>query len=123
MLGIYAGTGENEAAELIPVVCDELGKVAQEAGEEEVARARAQLKASILMSLESTGSRCEQLAQQILTFGRPLTVPEIVAKIEAVDVAAVKAFAGRLAASRPTLASLGPIGKVERYDRVAQRLG
>ena len=123
MLGIYAGTGENEAAELIPVVCEELGKVTQEVGEEEVARARAQLKASILMSLESTGSRCEQLAQQILTFGRPFGVPEIVAKIEAVDVAAVKAFAGRLAASRPTLASLGPIGKVERYERVAQRLG
>ena len=123
MLGVYAGTGENEAAELIPVVCAELGKVTEGVSEEEVARARAQLKASILMSLESTSSRCEQLAQQILTFGRPLGVPEIVAKIEAVDTAAVKAFAKQLAASRPTLASLGPIGKVERFERVAARLG
>ena len=123
MLGVYAGTGENEAAELIPVVCAELGKVTDGVSEEEVARARAQLKASILMSLESTSSRCEQLAQQILTFGRPLGVPEIVAKIEAVDTAAVKAFAKQLAASRPTLASLGPIGKVERFERVAARLG
>ena len=123
MLGIYAGTGEDEAAALIPIVCDELGKATRDVSEEEVARARAQLKASILMSLESTGARCEQLAQQILTFGRPLGVPEIVARIEAVDTAAVKAFAARLVASRPTLASLGPVGKVERLERVAARLG
>ncbi len=121
--GIYAGTGENEAAELVPVVCGELAKAAVEVSDEEIVRARAQLKASILMSLESTGSRCEQLAQQVLTYGRPLGVPEIVAKIEAVDVQAVRRYAERLATSRPTLASVGPVGKVERFDRVAARFG
>ncbi|MEE8188784.1 MAG: pitrilysin family protein [Kiloniellales bacterium] len=122
LFGIYAGTGEQEVGELIPVVCDELGKVSSEVGEEEVARARAQLKASILMSLESTGARCEQLAQQLMIFGRPLKVSETVAKIEAVDVAAAKRFAARLSTSRLTLASLGPIGRVEAFDRVAARL-
>ena len=123
MFGIYAGTGEDQVAELIPVVCDELSKAAREVTDEEIARARAQLKASILMSLESTGARCEQLAQQILTFGRPLGVPEIVAKIEAVQAADVCAFAARLASGQPTLASLGPVDKVERLDRVAARFG
>ncbi len=121
--GIYAGTGESEAAELIPVICDELRKAARDLDDAEVARARTQLKASILMGLESTGSRCEQLAQQILTYGRPLSVDEIVAKIDAVDTAAVRDFAVRLAAGRPTLASLGPVGKVEPYERVAARFG
>lgn len=121
--GIYAGTGESEAAELIPVVCDELAKAAEDVSDEEVIRARAQLKASILMSLESTGARCEQVAQQILTYGRPLGIPEIVAKIEAVDAAAVRRYAGRLAAGQPTLASLGPVGKVEPFERVAARFG
>ena len=123
MFGIYAGTGEDQVAELIPVVCGELSKAARDVTEEEIARARAQLKASILMSLESTGARCEQLAQQILTFGRPLGVPEIVAKIEAVQAADVRAFAARLAGSQPTLASLGPVDKVESLDRVAARFG
>ncbi len=123
LFGIYAGTGENEVEELIPVICDELSKASHEVGEAELARAQAQLKASILMSLESTGARCEHLAQQIMIYGRPLEVSEIVAKIEAVDVAAVRRFAARLAASRLTLASLGPIGRVEAFDRVAARLG
>jgi len=123
MFGIYAGTGESEVGELIPVVCDELRKVARDATDEEVVRARAQLKASILMSLESTNARCEQLAQQILIYGRPLSVDEVVGKIEAVGAEDVRRLAERLAAGRPTLASLGPIGKVETFDRVAARFG
>ena len=122
LFGIYAGTGEQEVGELIPVVCDELAKVSGGIEEEEVARARAQIKASILMSQESTGARSEQLAQQLLVYGRPIEVSEIIAKIEAVDVAAAKRFAARLSTSRLTLASLGPIGRVEAFDRVAARL-
>jgi len=123
IFGIYAGTGANEVGELIPVVCDELGKLAADATEEEVVRARAQLKASILMSLESTNARCEQLAQQILIYGRPLTVAEVVGKIEAVGAEDVRRLAGTFAAGHPTLASLGPIGKVEAFDQVAARFG
>lgn len=96
LFGIYAGTGEKEVGELIPVVCDELSKLAAQVSEEEVVRARAQIKASILMSLESTGARCEQIAQQILAYGEPLTVEDIVSKIEAVDPAAVQRLAARL---------------------------
>ncbi len=123
LFGIYAGTGEDEVEELIPVVCDELTKLSRGVGNEEVARARAQLKASILMSLESTGARCEQLAQQILVYGRPLTIEETVGKIEAVEPADVRRMAERLAASGLTLASLGPVGRVEAFDRVAARFG
>jgi len=123
LFGIYAGTGEDEVEELIPVVCDELSKLSAQVAEEEVARARTQLKASLLMSLEHSGARCEQLAQQILVYGRPLAVEEIVGRIEAVDLAGVRRMADRLAASRPTLASLGPVGRVESFDRVVARFG
>ncbi|MHA1600317.1 MAG: M16 family metallopeptidase [Alphaproteobacteria bacterium] len=123
IFGVYAGTGEKEVGELIPVVCDELSKLAKDATDEEVVRARAQLKASILMSLESTNARCEQLAQQILIFGRPLPVAEVVGKIEAVGETDVRRLAERFVAGRPTLASLGPIGKVEAFDQVAARFG
>jgi len=122
LFGIYAGTGEGEVEELLPVVCDELGKTAVAIDEDEIQRARAQIKSGILMSLESSGARCEQTAQQILVYGRPLTVPEVVEKIEAVDAAALCRFAARLLESAPTLASLGPIGRVEPLERVAARL-
>ncbi len=123
LFGIYAGTGEKETEELIPLICDEIAKVCDDVTEEEVARARAQLKAGILMSLESTSSRCEQLARQMMVFGRPLSVAEIVDKIEAVDVDAVKRVARRITAGKPTFAALGPLGRMESYDRVAERLG
>ena len=70
LFGIYAGTGESEAEELMPVTLEELRKVQSEVNEPELDRARAQVKASLLMSLESTGSRCEQLARQLQVFGR-----------------------------------------------------
>jgi tetratricopeptide (TPR) repeat protein len=70
LFGIYAGTGESEAEELMPVTLAELVKVQTEVTETELARARAQVKASLLMSLESTGSRCEQLARQLQSLRR-----------------------------------------------------
>lgn len=123
LFGIYAGTGEKEVEELIPLVCHELAKVVDDAAEDEVARARAQLKASILMSLESTSARCEQLARQLAVYGRPLPVAEMVAKVEAVDETAVRRVARRLLGSRPTVAAIGPIGRMESYEKTASRLG
>ncbi|WP_042699494.1 pitrilysin family protein [Azospirillum sp. B506] len=122
LFGVYAGTGEDEVAELVPVVCDEIAKVGADVTEDEVARARAQLKAGTLMALESTMSRCEQLGQQILIYDRPVPVEEIVAKIDGVDRESVVKAATRLRTSRPTVAALGPIAKLESYDRIAERL-
>jgi predicted Zn-dependent peptidase len=122
IFGIYAGTGEAEVRDLIPVVCDELGRLTRDVTEEEVIRARAQLRASILMSRESTNARCEQQATQIQIFGRALPPEEIVERIDAVDAATVARLGSELAAGKPTLASLGPIAGVESLDRVAARL-
>lgn len=122
LFGIYAGTGAKEAGQLIPVVADEILKVRDSVGEDEVARARAQLKSSILMSLESTSARCEQLARQIMIFGRPIPVAETVAKIEAVDAAAVTTVARRMTAGKPILTALGPIAGVEGFESFAARV-
>ncbi len=122
IFGIYAGTGEDEAKELVPVTLEELRRVQIDANAEELARARAQVKAGLLMSLESTGSRCEQLARQIQVFGRVIPVAETVAKIEAVTLADVRRAAARLFRARPTLAALGPTGHVPHLVDIADRL-
>ena len=116
LFGVYAGTGEDEVQDLIPLIADEIGKVCESIDDREVERARAQLKASTLMSLESTSARTEQLARQMMVFGRPLPIEEIIAKIEAVDSARVKAVARRLTGSKPTLAALGPIGGMDEFE-------
>ncbi len=122
LFGIYAGTGASEVEQVVPLVCEEFAKVAQDLQEDELVRARNQLKAATLMSLESTSSRCESLARQMLVWGRPLSVDEVVARIAAVDQDAVRRVVARLLASRPTLAALGPLQGLEAMDRIAQRL-
>ncbi|GAB2176146.1 M16 family metallopeptidase [Dongia sp. agr-C8] len=122
LFGIYAGTGEKEAAEMMPVICDEVLKVADNLSDEEVRRSAAQLKAGTLMSREGTSSRCEQLASQLLLYDRPIPAEEVVAKIEAVGVLDVVRVAKRIFASPPTLASLGPVGQVPSLDAVRRRL-
>ncbi len=122
VFGIYAGTGEKEVAEVIPVVCDELVKVSSHIDEDELKRARAQLKANTLMALESTSSRCEQAARQLQIFGRPIPIEEVIEKIEAVDAVAVKNAAAKLVSSRPTVAAIGPINSLDTYDDIAARL-
>ncbi len=127
LFGIYAGTGEDEARELVPVTLEELQKVQRDAGpdivrQDELDRARAQLKSSLLMSLESTGSRCEQLARQLQVFGRLIPTAETVAKINAVTLDDVRRAAARLFRGKPTLTALGPVTHIPRLGEVADRL-
>lgn len=123
LFGIYAGTGEEETQELIPLLCDEIKKICNDVCTDELIRARAQIKASVLMALESSSSRCEQLARQIMVFGRPIPTEEIVANIEEVDCNAIVNTAQRIFSSPPTIAALGPISKLENFAEIVQRLG
>jgi predicted Zn-dependent peptidase len=122
LFGIYAGTGESEAAELMPVTLEELAKVQHDVTAAELNRARAQLKAGLLMSLESTGSRCEQVARQWQIFGRIIPAAETVAKIEAVTEQDIRDVAAKIFRTRPTLATLGPIKQVPRLSKIIDRL-
>jgi predicted Zn-dependent peptidase len=122
LFGIYAGTGEDDLGELVPAVCTEFVGVADTITEAELVRARNQIKAGTLMALESSGSRCEQAARHLLIHNRPIPYEEIVAKIEAVDAAAVRRVARRLLEGDLTLAALGPIDGLESLDKIASRL-
>jgi predicted Zn-dependent peptidase len=123
IFGIYTGTGEDEVVDLIPVLVDQIGAAFEAAPEEEVRRARAQMKAGLLMSLESTNARMDALGSQLLTYGRPLPIAELSEKIEAVDSRALVRVAHRIFTGRPTLAAMGPVGKLETLDDIAARLG
>jgi predicted Zn-dependent peptidase len=122
VFAIYAGTGEKEAAELVPVTLDELRKVRSEVTTDELDRAKAQLRASLLMSLESTGSRTEQLARQLQVHGRVIPTEETKARIAAVTIAEVQEAARQIFGGAPTLAALGPADEVPSQIQIAARL-
>ena len=122
VLAIYAGTGEQEVKELVPVTLDELRTVQRDVTAEELDRAKAQFRAGLLMSMESTGSRTEQLARQLQIFGRIQPVEEIRAKIAAVTIAEVQEAATQAFRAAPTLAALGPAGQVPALAEIAGAL-
>jgi predicted Zn-dependent peptidase len=122
LFAIYAGTGAEQVKDVIPTICDEINKVTHFIEDRELIRAKAQLKASLLMGLESTSNRCEQLAQQMLFHGRPLTSAEITERIEVVNIEDLKRVAKTIFTSIPTLTSLGPIHLLETYEHFTNRL-
>jgi predicted Zn-dependent peptidase len=122
LFGIYAGTGESEAAELVPALCKEAMKLRDGLTAVELNRAKAQMKAGLLMSLESTSARCEQLAQHLLIHGTPFDPTEMVRRIEAVNEAAIGRVVALWSSAPPTLAALGPLSRLEEYDKLRTRL-
>jgi predicted Zn-dependent peptidase len=122
LFGIYAGTGEAEAAELVPAVCNEVIRLDDGLTSVELTRAKTQMKAGLLMSLESTSARCEQLAQHLLIHGTPFDPLEIVEQIEAVDDDAVHRVVSHWRSAPPTLTALGPLSGLEGFDCVRHRL-
>ncbi len=109
LVGVYAGTAGERVDEVLAIVRGELEDLAGGGpGGGELARARAQLRASLLMARESTSARCEQLAQQLLIHGRPVPPEELTERVDGVGAADVAAIAARCAAAPPSLVVLGP---------------
>jgi predicted Zn-dependent peptidase len=124
MFGLYAGTDASDLPELMRVIVAEIANAAQALTEPEVDRAKAQMKASLLMALESSGARAEQLARQMYAWGRPVPIEELVARIDGVTVEAASA-AGRalIARGRPAISVLGPGPGLESAATIAESLG
>ena len=123
MFGLYAGTDAADAPELMRVAIDEIAGATETINESEIAKSKAQMKAGLLMALESSGARAEQLARQMLIFGRPIPLEEIVAKVEAVTVESARA-AGRalIRRGKPAIAALGPGTGLESTAAIAESL-
>lgn len=115
LFGLYTGADAGDAPELMKIVVDEMNKAVHDLTEVEVNRVKAQMKAGLLMAMESCSSRVHQLARHVFAFGRPLTPAEIVARIDAVTVETARA-AGQslLTRSRPSFAAIGAGGGLER---------
>ncbi|MET0904493.1 MAG: pitrilysin family protein, partial [Tardiphaga sp.] len=106
--GLYTGTDPNDASEMMEVIVDVIRESVETLTEAEIARAKAQMKAGLLMALESCSSRAEQLARHMLAYGRPLTADELIKRIDAVSVESARdAARSLLNRSRPAVAALG----------------
>jgi predicted Zn-dependent peptidase len=123
IFGVAASTGEEEVADLLPVVLDELRKATETISDEEVLRVRNQIRAGLLMSLESPSSRAGQLARQQILWGRPIPLQETVDRINRITADRVKQVARQIFSSgEVSLAGIGPVAKLPDYKSIAAQL-
>jgi predicted Zn-dependent peptidase len=108
-IGAYVGTDADNAPESIALIRQEIAGMAQGATKAETDRARALLKSTLLMGLESPAARAEAATSQLFTHGRLLSTEEIREKLDAVTVADVRKCAERaLTGGEPALSVVGP---------------
>jgi len=123
VFGVAAATGEDEVADLVPVVLDELKRATETITEEEVVRVRNQIRAGLLMSLESPSARAGQLARQQILWGRPIPMLETVDRINAITAQRVQDIAEQIfTQGNPTVAGIGPIGNLADVEAIGDHL-
>ena len=119
---IYAGTSAAQIGELATITIDEMKRAADDMTAEEVARARAQMKAGMLMGLESPSNRAERLARLVQIWGTVPSLDDTISRIDAVTTGDVREFAERIAGSAPAaLALYGPIADAPHWSALQER--
>lgn len=124
MLGVHAATSSGLAGKLMLKVAEECADLASHGpSAAELARTRAQIRAGLLMSLESTGARAEQLARQVQVHGKPLPADELEARIAAVNEGAVRDSAELIFRAKARVWSeVGPGASPRHVDKTVKRL-
>lgn len=121
-LGIYAATSPDHTPELIDVTSKVMLSMGEQVSDKEVARAKAQLKTSLVMNLESASARADQIARQFLAFGHIPEMSTLVSRIEAVKPEDVRILAQDIfTQSRPSLSAVGQLATLESYNDIAAR--
>ena len=124
LFGVHAATGEDDVAQLVPVIVEELKRAGEDISDEEAARSRAQMRAGLLMAQESPGARASQIGRQVLLFGRVMTNDEMLERLSAIDATRLRDLAGRMFQNTPlTLSSVGPVSHLPSREEIARSLG
>ena len=122
ILGVYAATAPKDLPNLMPALCDELLKLTHTISEEELERAKAQIKANTLMGLESMLRRAGAQAKHLIHFGTEINIDEKIAQIQTIQIQDIENVAKRILSSAPTITALGPLQTLESYDSIKDRL-
>ena len=119
---VYAGTGQKEVKELIPVLCDQLNIDATTFTQEELTKTKAKFKVGILKGEESISSRCRSNASNYLMHNKIRSPEEFISKIDSVQLEDLEKARKNILDSNLTVSSIGPIEQLETADLIKRRL-
>lgn len=123
IFGIHAATGSEDLPELVPVILDELRKSSDVIHQQEIDRARAQIRAQLLMGQESPAARAGQIARQMILYGRMIPNTEMMERLAGITPQRLTDLAGRLFFDTvPTLSAIGPVEKLAPLSDITAAL-
>ena len=123
MMGVYVGTAADKASQLMPVIASEMEKLTHDVKDSEVERAKAQLRAGLLMGIERPSTVIEQMGRQWLTHGRTVPIKETLEKLAAIDTKAISQVASRFMKTPPAISALGPHQDLTPAAKIASYFG
>jgi len=118
---IQGGCPSDRTNDMLSILVREVGNVAHSVSQEEVSRARNQLKSSLLMNLESKSITAEDIGRQVLGLGRRLSADELISHIEVVSPDDITGITRQMISSPPVLAGYGDMDHLNTsYEQVAE---
>ena len=122
LFGIYLVAPDNKLDDAMWFTLDNLLRVCHKLSDEEVARAKTQLKANMIMQLDSFSHTAEDIGRQMLTYGRRMSNAEVFARIDALNTSDIKATANKFINDEDhALAAIGPIFELPDYNWIRRR--
>lgn len=121
-LMIYSGTSGEDVGGLADLIIDELRQAGDGLSAQEITRAKTQMRAGLLMGLESSSARCERLARMIAIWGRIIPLEEGLAKLDTVTAETVRAYAEGLSQKGAAMALYGPVERTPSLKTLKERL-
>ena len=122
LFGVYSVCEPHKVQDLMWYTLEAMVRLCHDVGDDEVHRAKGQLKANLMMALDGSANICEDIGRQMLTYGRRLTPAEVFLRIDNVDTAAVKAAANTFINDQdPAAAAVGPVHELPDYNWMRRR--
>lgn len=122
LFGVYIVAPDNKLDDVMWYTLDNMVRLCHQVTDEEVERAKTQLKANMLMQLDSFSNTCEDIGRQMLTYGRRVSSAELFARIDAITTQDVKTTANKFINDEDhALAAIGPIYELPDYNWIRRR--
>ena len=121
LFGVYGVTEPEKAEDFVFEILREFNRIGKNAHQSEVDRAKARLKASLLMSLDGTTATVEDIGRQILTYGRRLTPAEVSLRIDSITTKDIMRVAAEHCEDiEPAVVAIGPLAHFPDYNQIRE---
>jgi predicted Zn-dependent peptidase len=110
--GVYAGVSKKRIKEVAELIISEMLMLRDTINNDELERAKKQLKGNLILSLESTSSRMNNIARQEIYFGKYISPNEIMKSVDMVSLEQIKELSGRLI--KKDLFSIAAYGNLQK---------